>query len=529
MIKVVNVISDTNIGGAGKCVINFAKNYDQKKYEVSVIVPKGSDLVNELKQTTVKIIEIDGIKDKSFDIKALFKLIKILKAEEPDIVHTHATSIARIAAKFVDGARIIYTRHCAFPVSSRIKKGIGKILYKNINEFFADRIIAVGNAAEENLLDGGISKDKIDTFFNGVEKTRETSEEEKKALKEQLGIKDDEYVVGIVARLEEVKGHETFIDAAQILLKQNKIKAKFLILGTGTQEEKLKSKVKELKLEKEIIFTGFVKNVGDYLNIMDVQVNCSFGTETSSLSLLEGMSIGVPAVVSNYGGNPYLISDGENGYIVPIKSPERTANAILKILKNEDVRKHMNEKSIEIYNSKFTIERYVSNIQNVYDKVMNEPKAKRINTLDIFIILIVFISCVIGYKFIGKADKTKEVANLNSNEVVYMVKTTETIPEVFDMIEVGTKIYESSKNYYLGTVVNKESQKTVKYGVDIKNGKYKENEIEDYIDIILTISANAQSTEQNIEIGEFIPKVGKEVNVKGKGYAAHGYIISIER
>ena len=63
----------------------------------------------------------------------------------------------------------------------------------------------------------------------------------------------------------------------------------------------------------------------------------------------------------------------------------------------------------------------------------------------------------------------------------------------------------------------------------IKKGKYVENELEDYVDIILTIDANAQYTDQNIEIGEFSPKVGKEVNVKGKGYAAHGYIISIER
>ena len=106
MIKVVNVISDTNIGGAGKCVINFARNYDQKKYDVSVVVPKGSALIGELEKTPVKIIEIDGIKDKSLDIKALFKLIKILRAEEPDIVHTHATSIARVAAKFIDGADV---------------------------------------------------------------------------------------------------------------------------------------------------------------------------------------------------------------------------------------------------------------------------------------------------------------------------------------------------------------------------------------------------------------------------------------
>ena len=121
MIKVVNVISDTNIGGAGKCVINFCKNYNQKEFEIVVVVPKGSAWIEELKDSRAKLIEIDGLKDKSFDIKALFKLIKIFRKEKPDIVHTHASSIARIAAKFVKDTKIIYTRHCAFPVSNKIK------------------------------------------------------------------------------------------------------------------------------------------------------------------------------------------------------------------------------------------------------------------------------------------------------------------------------------------------------------------------------------------------------------------------
>ena len=166
MIKVVNVISDTNIGGAGKCIINFCKNYDKKKYEIVVVLPKGSALVDELKGTGVKLIEIDGLKDKSLDFGSLVKLIKVLRNERPDIVHTHASSVARIAARLVRGTKIIYTRHCAYPVSDRIKKGVGRFLYKNVNEFFADEIIAVGNAAEEILQMGS---------YKSIAKTRYTS------------------------------------------------------------------------------------------------------------------------------------------------------------------------------------------------------------------------------------------------------------------------------------------------------------------------------------------------------------------
>lgn len=526
MIKVLNIISDTNIGGAGKCIINFSRNFDTKNYEIVVVLPKGSALVKELEGTSAKVIEIDGLKDKSLDFKSLFKLRKIIKQEKPDIVHTHASSIARVAARMVKGTRVIYTRHCAYPVSDRIKKGIGKFLYKNINEYFSDRIIAVGNAAEENLLEGGISKEKIDTFFNGVEKINITSEEERRKLKKQYKIAEDEYVVGILARLEYVKGHDTFIDAANILIKEKNIKAKFFIIGTGTEEERLKTKVKELGLEKNIIFTGFIKNVGDYLNIFDVQVNCSFGTETSSLSLLEGMSIGVPAVASDYGGNPYLIFDKENGYIVPIQDAEKVADAVEKILTKEEIKQEMKKKSVEIFNERFTIQKYVSNVQGVYKKVMEQPRRKGINILDVIIILIVFVAGIIGYSLMNNGNV---VETNDTNKVIYNVKVTNCLPQIEQYIENGSDLYDSLKNYHIGRLLEYKVEQTEVLVPDVYNGTVKQNFRDDRIDIMLTIEANATETERLISVGDYELKVGQEAYIKGKGFAFSGYIVSIER
>lgn len=529
MIKVINVISDMNIGGAGKCLIYFAQHYHQDKFDVSVILPKGSALTEELSKTPIKVIEIDGLKDKSWDFKSLFQLIKIFKKEKPDIVHTHASITARVAARLVKNTKIVYTRHCAYPVSNRIKKGIGHFFYKHINEFLADRIIAVGNAAEENLLEGGIDSEMIDTFFNGVESVKEISLEEKKQLREKYQIKEEEKVIGIVARLEEVKGHDIFIEAAKILLQEKKLNAKFLILGNGTEEERLKQKVKELGLSDKVIFTGFVKNVGDYLNIMDVQVNCSFGTETSCLSLLEGMSLGVPAVASNYGGNPYLIQEGENGYLVPIKSARDTAESIYRILSHDDIRKYMHKRSIEIYEEKFTIDIYTKNVEGVYEKMESEPKIKKINLLDAIIIFIVLIACVFGYRFISKRQTI--IAPGNTTKVVYQVRTNESLPEVFNMIVEGTEIYDSVKNYKIGVVKKKEIISSERSEMNLNEGKFESSKLsqDDVIDILLTIEAEASITEQNISIGDYVIKVGQEAMVRGKGYAGVGYIVSIER
>jgi glycosyltransferase involved in cell wall biosynthesis len=524
MIKVINIISDTNIGGAGKCIINFCNNYDTQKFDLSIILPRGSALIDEIKKTPAKIIEIDGLKDKSLDFKSLVKLIRILRKEKPDIVHTHASSIARLAARFVKNCKIVFTRHSVFPVSDKIKHGIGRAIYKTANELLADKIIAVAEAAKENLTDGGIDSENIDVILNGVEKVDKISEEKKKEIKNQYKIKEDEYVIGIMARLDKVKGHEFFIDSAKIIL-DKEISAKFFILGTGAEEEVLKAKVKKLNLEDKIIFPGFIKNVRDFLNIFDIQVNCSYGTEATSLALLEGMSLGVPAVVTNYGGNPGVIIEGENGLLVPIKSPKDTANAIIKILESSKLREHMKKKSVEIFDEKFTVQVYTKNIENLYLKLEKEPRMKKINLLDIIIIIAVLIASIIGFMYLNKGDTRIN----NTQKVVYQVQALEVDPEVFDVIELNTDIYDSNKNVLIGKVNEKESKVACREEIDAVNGVFKDSYIPNKVDITLTVEADAEYTEKDIMVGEYEIKVGQQAYVKGKGYALIGFIINVER
>ncbi len=525
MIKILNVISDTNIGGAGKCIIYFAQNYDSNQFEISVVLPTGSALIPELQKTKVKLIEIDGLKDKSIDMKSFPKLIKIIKSEKPDIVHTHASITARIAAKLLR-KKIVYTKHCAYPLKENEKNPIKLFFYKVINEFLADKIIAVGDATKVNLLQRGISESKIVSIFNGVNQLPETTQEEQLQLRKKHGILPEESVVGIVARIEKLKGYDTFVETAKILLKEKKAKAKFLILGTGSYEEEIKEKVKKLKLEKDIIFTGFTNKVGEYLNIMDVQLNCSNETETSSLSLLEGMSLGVPAVVTNCSGNPYLIQDGENGFLVPVNDAKMAAEKVYEIITNKDLRENMKQKAKKKYEEKYTVKAYTENIQKVYEEVHETPKKRHFNLLDIVILLIALIIGFIGYRILNRNQAT---IIENTEKVVYQIRTSETIPEVYDMISEDTSLYNSEKNYYMGKITKKEKEPSVRLGTDMTSGKTVENEIDDLVDIILTVEADAKKVDNNYMMGELDIKVGNQVNVKGKGYAASGYIVKVER
>ena len=368
MIKVLNIISDSNIGGAGKCLLNFIKYYNRDEFEVKVVVPAGSLLIPEIEKLGCETISADCIAEKSFDKRAVRILQSIIKDEKPDIVHTHGNLSGRVAAK-ICGRKIIYTRHSVFPVSPKISKGLGKFINKTMNEFLSDDIIAVAEAAKDNLTEGGISPNKIKVILNGVEAVEECSEYEKNNTMEQYGISRDDFVIGIMARMEPYKGHKYLIEAAEIL-KSKGYKIKVLMAGTGSCEGELKSMVMEKGLQDTVVFTGFINNVQNVLNIMDIQANASYGTEATSLALLEGMSLGIPAVVSDYGGNPGVISQGENGYIFKLKDSKDMAKYIETLITDREKYEYMSERAKEIFNGKFTAQIYAANIEDVYRNVL---------------------------------------------------------------------------------------------------------------------------------------------------------------
>lgn len=362
--KIIEVSSDTNIGGAGKCLLTLLENFDYDKFEVAVVLPRNSLLKPHIDAMGISVTEVDGIADKSLDLGAVEELRRIFKIEKPDVVHTHASMSARIAAKLT-GAKIVYTRHSVFPPPKKISRGLGKVINGAVNNFLSDGIIAVAEAAKENLTDTGVDDKKITVILNGVEGLKPADAEEKARLRARFGLAEGEKAVSIVARLEDIKGHDYFIEAADRLLSDG-VKAKFFIAGTGSYEEHLKAKVREMNRTDSIIFTGFIPDVDKLMNITDVQANASFGTEATSLALLEGMSLGIPAVVSDFGGNPGVIKNGENGFIVPKQNASALAEGIKKLLEDEPLYTALSEGSKRIFAKTFTAAAMTRNTEKLY-------------------------------------------------------------------------------------------------------------------------------------------------------------------
>lgn len=367
VIRVLNVISDTNVGGAGRVLLNYLRFRDTARVQTLVVLPRGSALKAPIEALGVPVEEIDAMADRSMDWRAVSLLCGVIRAWRPDFVHTHGSLSGRLAARLC-GVRVVYTKHCAFRPSRLQSSPLGRLAGRLLDWALSDGAIAVGPSAEENLLATGVPRRKIHMLFNGVAPLPPPSAEEREALRAALGFAPGDFVVGILARVEPYKGHATLVDAVERLLREGR-SVKLLVAGAGSFEEELRRRCATLPAGTAV-FTGFVREVAGALGAMDVQVNASYESETSSLSLLEGMSMGLPAVASDCGGNPYLIADGENGLIFPARDDAALAACLARLMDAPDARARMGVRAQEIFRSRFTGEIFARNVEAVYFDVL---------------------------------------------------------------------------------------------------------------------------------------------------------------
>ncbi len=363
--KITHVISDTNIGGAG-ILLSLLTSINTPECENEVILPRGSLLSSRLPMEKIKVTEFEMAKDMSLNIGDIPAFYRYFRESRPDIVHTHASLSARLAARLAGGIKCVSTRHCAYREDSSQKKNR---LRSAIYNYCTDLTISTAEYATKNLISEGVEQSKIVTIKNGVAQTRRTGEEERAELKRRLGIPEGVPVIGSVARLEAVKGQDLIIRAHACLIKRMPVYLVFV--GTGSYEKELRLLSARLGAAASTVFVGYTPDPAPYQNIFDVNVNASRGTETSCLATSECMSLGIPSCVSNFGGNPEQITDGENGVIFDTDNVFSLEEALLRILSDGNFYSRLSSGARARYLSDFSLKRMSDDYMGVYRKIKN--------------------------------------------------------------------------------------------------------------------------------------------------------------
>lgn len=374
MIKVLNVITDTNIGGAGRVILNYLRYADRNRFETWAALPRGSLLKTPLEQAGAKALEVEGMADRSYHREDVKRLRNVMKELKPDIVHTHGCLSGRVAAKR-EKIPAVYSRHSAFPVPARLRYPPGRWVNKFVNEHYADHIIAVSPATRDNLTQAGISPKKITVVMNGVSPVPRTSSRERDTLRRELSVPPGNTVFGILARLEDYKGHLYLVEAARLLKERGRGDFTVLVAGTGPFEQTLVRAVQNAGVEERVKLLGFRSDVPALLNILDVQLNCSYGTEATSMALLEGMSLGLPTVASDYGGNPWVVENGESGLLFPSKDAAALADAMERLMDSPSEREAMGRRARQLYEQQFTGEVFAQNTEKIYLDILKGAKS----------------------------------------------------------------------------------------------------------------------------------------------------------
>lgn len=327
MYKILHVISDKNIGGAGVLLLSLLRHTDRSRFEPILVLPKGSRLLPRARALGVRCTELENGGDKTFSAAAVFDLFCILRNEKPHILHTNASLSARLAALPFRRTLTVDTKHCCFAPSPLQKSRWARTLNRALERASDVHYILTADAARIPLLLRGGSAARATVICGGAERVLPLDETEKRALRAELGLGEQDFVVGYAARVELGKGHEHLLLAARRLQDQKNIR--FLVVGEGTLLPEIQKRAKTLP---NVIFTGFREDIGRVMNLFDLSLNLSYLSETSPLSLSEGMSLGIPLVVTDIGGNADMAK--ECGLVIPPRAPNAVADAILR-LKND--------------------------------------------------------------------------------------------------------------------------------------------------------------------------------------------------
>lgn len=385
-IRILYVIDSLLVwAGTEKHLFKLVSKIDQKLFDCYVCTFNGSDHVlnifknagiNAFRLSLKRIYGISGL------IQAM-RLAHFIKKNEIDIVqnaHFSAEILGTLVAHF---ARV--------PVIISSKRDMG-ILDGNLHSFalrviepLVDRTVCVSKAVQRVLSSRKLLHDsKATVIYNGVDLGEFAfAVNGVAAYKKKLGLYRNEPVIAMVANPRPVKDIETFVRAARKIV-DTQPNIQFIIVGQDVYREsgsplyseQLKKLVAELGLSEHFFFIGARTDVNRLLSVVDICVLTSL-SEGFSNTLIEYMAAAKPVVATAVGGNGEALIDGETGFLVPPRSPDRTAAAIITLLKDKDLAARMGHAGKKRIKKFFTLDLMVESYQTLYTESLAQALAKK--------------------------------------------------------------------------------------------------------------------------------------------------------
>ena len=333
--KIVFLVRSLNYGGAERQLTLLSKGLRQRGHDVVVVVfYSGGPLEKELVDAQVRVRPLN--KRGRWEVFGfLIRLIQVLREERPDILHgyLHDANLMTMIPKFLTlCTKVVWGVRCSH-IDLRQYDWLAWVEFK-VNcwlSILPDAIIANSHVGRDYHLALGYPAEKTVVIPNGIDTERfRPSPLARRRIREEWGIKEQEELIGLVGRLDPMKDHPIFIEAAALLAKRRS-EIRFVCVGGGPDEYRaeLQRHAKQLGLEDRLLWVGIREDMPAVYTALDIAVSSSYGEGFANV-IGEAMACGVPCVVTNVGDSARVVAD--LGEVVPPKDPAALRDAIERLL-----------------------------------------------------------------------------------------------------------------------------------------------------------------------------------------------------
>jgi len=328
-----------NTGGITSYILTLGDALVKSGHKV-LVASSGGDCESRIEALGMRHFKIN-IRTKSEIHPKLWLSLGALKdligKEEIDLIHaqTRVTQVLGACLARVSGVKMVTTCHGFFRPR----------WFRRTFPCWGQAVIAISKPVAQHLsVDFGVVQNKIHLIANGIDLNRfvMTTDQRRRDLRQKMGM-GEVPLIGIIARLSDVKGIDILIKAMPIILKEIP-SANLLIAGQGPEEAALKKLTQELSLTARVHFKNIINQTPELLGAFDVFVMPSL-MEGLGLSVIEAQACGIPVVASKVGGLVDLIEDSKSGYLVAVNDTRALADRIIEVLRNPKQSKIMAERA----------------------------------------------------------------------------------------------------------------------------------------------------------------------------------------
>ncbi|MEC8473548.1 MAG: glycosyltransferase family 4 protein [Planctomycetota bacterium] len=383
--RVAHVITRMIVGGAQEnTLFNCLDLQDNFGDEVLLITgpslgPEGDLITNLSSDTRLAVAPVDCLRREIHpyrDWQAYSKVRKIIAEFKPEVVHTHSAKagvIGRAAAWSLGVPAIVHTVHGA--PFHRFQSGVSRALFRFAERWAAKRchhLISVADAMTDLLVESGVAPaEKFTTVYSGmnVEPFLKSSKF-RMSVRKKYGFSDEHIVIGKIARLFHLKGHDDVVDAAVKVI-QDHPNVRFFFVGDGILKDQLEKKIASLGLQDYFVFTGLVKpsEVPELISAMDMLVHASY-REGLARALPQALISGVPAISYDVDGAKEVVLEGETGYLVAPGNISELSLAVEKLVVNSQSRMEFGSYGRERFTQQFKHQEMTKRIRMLYQELL---------------------------------------------------------------------------------------------------------------------------------------------------------------